>query len=81
MISGAGPAAVFAEVKSDFTDQEGLARRASRSSGGLVVEESVRIADALAVWIGCILLVRRVLRHCLCAMAQVSLRAARCNAL
>ena len=42
-ISGAGLAAGFAGAKSDLTDQEGLARRASRSSGGLVVEESVRI--------------------------------------
>lgn len=46
------PAAGSAGVKSDFRDQEGMARRASRSSEGLVVEESVRTADALAFGIG-----------------------------
>lgn len=62
------PAAASTLVKSDFTDQEGLARRASMSSEGFVVEERVRIVDALAVWSGWILRVRRVLSQCLCVI-------------
>lgn len=54
-----------AGAKSDFTDQEGLARRASKSSVGLVVEESVRVLDALALWNGLKLLARTVLSQCL----------------
>ena len=50
MIGGVGLEAGSREVKSDLTDQDGLARKVSRSSeGGLVVEESVRFTDALAV--------------------------------
>ena len=58
-----------AGAKSEFTDQDGLARRASKSSKGLVVEESVRIAGALAVWINCSLLVRAALSQCLGTIA------------
>lgn len=81
MISGV---VEFGGAKSDLTDQEGLARRVSKSSeGGLVAEESVRVVDALAVWTGWNLRVRKSLGHCLCVIAQVSLRdagVAGCNA-
>ncbi len=71
-MSGAGLAAgAFAGEKSDFTDQEGLERRASRSSRGLAVEESVRIADGLAIGIGWNLLV--LSRGLGIIIAQVSL--------
>lgn len=65
MISGVGLEAALVGAKSAFTDQEGLARIASKSSEGLVVEESVRVLDALTLWIGGMLLARRVLRQCL----------------
>lgn len=69
VICGVGVEAEFGGVKSDFTDQEGLARRASRSSEGLVIEESVRIANAL----DCTLLERMFLSQCREFIAQVSL--------
>lgn len=71
MISGVGLASTLAGVKSDFTDQEGLARRASRSSEGLVLEDSVRVVDAFVVWISCNLADRMVLRQCLGNIARV----------
>ena len=49
MISGVGLEAGLAGAKSDFTDQEGLARTVSKSSEGLMVEETVRVLDALAL--------------------------------
>lgn len=79
VICGVGVAAEFGGVKSDFTDHEGLARRASRSPEGLVVEESVRIANAL----DCNLLERMFLSQCREIIAQVSPRdnlVAGCNA-
>ena len=82
MISGAGLAAgAFAGEKSDFTDQEGSERRASRSSRGLAVEESVRIAGVLAIEIGWNLLVRMVRSRGLgIIIAQASIvRDARCK--
>lgn len=63
------------EVKSDLTDQDGLARKVSRSSeGGLVVEESVRFIDALAFGNRWNLRLKTILSHCFCIIAQVSLR-------
>ena len=59
--------------KRDLTDQEGLARRVSRSSGrGLVVEEWVRVrfAGAEKVLIDWNLLARMDLSSCLCGIAQ-----------
>ena len=44
MISGVG----LAGVKSDCTEKEGLARRASKSSFGLAFVDDARIADTLA---------------------------------
>ena len=55
----------MAGSKRDLTDQEGLARRASKSSEDLVVEECVRVPDALALWIVLRLLARTVLNQCL----------------
>ena len=53
MICGVGLDTGSEEVKRDLTDQDGLARRVSRSSEGvLVVEESVRVVNALAVETG-----------------------------
>lgn len=71
MICGVEPEAVsFGGVKSDLTDQDGLARRVSKSSeGGLLAEESVRVVDALAIWIGLTLRIKLVLSHWLCIMA------------
>lgn len=60
-----GLEAGLAGIKSDFTDQEGLARRASKSSEGLMVEESVRVPDALVLWNWLKLLARTVLSQCL----------------
>lgn len=74
MISGVGLASTLAGVKSDFTDQEGLARRASRSSEGLVLEDSVRVVDAFVIWISCNLADRMVLRLCLGNITRVLLR-------
>ena len=43
MISGVG----FAGVKRDCTEKEGLARRVSKSSLGLVFEDDARFVDTL----------------------------------
>lgn len=80
MISGVGSEAGFAGEKSDFSDEEGLARKASRSSEGLVVEESVLLQYTLAVRSGCGLLARTLLRQCLGTIAQIVFEDARCSA-
>ncbi len=73
MISGV--AAGSAGLKSDVTDQEGVARRVSSSSGvwALAGEESGRVKDVLAVCGRGSLLVRMVRRQWRGIIALVSL--------
>ena len=71
MISGVEPAAEAVGVKSDSTDHEGLARRLSRSTEGLLVEEYFRVTDALVSENGWDLRVGKVLRQGLGIMAQL----------
>ena len=70
MICGVGLDTGSEEVKRDLTDQDGLARRVSRSSeGGLGVEESVRVIDALAFGNRWSLRLKTILSHCFCIIA------------
>lgn len=73
MISGAGVAVAFAGVKRDLTDQEGLARRVSRSSGGLALEERGRVVGGFASRMGCSLVDGIFPRQCFGIIAQVLL--------
>ena len=63
----------LAGVKSDCTEKEGLARRASKSSHGLVFEDDALIADTFAIRLGWRLMVWMALSQCQCLriIAQV----------
>ena len=67
MISGVG----LAGVKRDCTEKEGLARRASKSSLGLVFEDEVRVADRFAIGLGWRLMGWMARSQCQCLRIMV----------
>ena len=71
MISGVE----LAGVKRDCTEKEGLARRVSKSSLGLVFEDEARVAGTFAIGLGWRLMIWMALSQCQCLriIARVSL--------